>query len=192
MALPQTQLYEVDEFEQFIALPERRDRNYELIDGVIVEKPMPTDRHVLVVNVLLFFLTLYAREHKLGMPGPERRIQLPGQKHNTRQPDVSMILDPAYPIIERGATPIMPDVIAEVKSPDDGYDELREKARFYIANGARLVWLLFPETTIVEVYRPNQPSDMLTLAQSLDGFDVLPGFSVPIQELFTETRAGLS
>ncbi|MBL8145585.1 MAG: Uma2 family endonuclease [Anaerolineae bacterium] len=84
----------------------------------------------------------------------------------------------------------MPDVIAEVKSPDDHYDEMREKAHFYIANGARLVWLLFPGPKIVEVYRPNEPSDILTINDSLDGFDVLPGFSVLIREILTETRAG--
>jgi Uma2 family endonuclease len=190
MALPQTRLYDADEFERFVALPEHHDRQYELIDGVIVEKAMPTDRHALAVNMLLFFLTLYAREHKLGLPGPERRVRLPGNTRNARQPDVSMILDPTRPIVERGATPVMPDVIAEVKSPDDHYDDLRLKARFYIENGAKLVWLLFPEPKIVEVYRPNAPSDILTLNDSLDGFDVLPGFSAPIREIFVETRAG--
>lgn len=190
MALPETRLYDVEEFETFIALPEHRDRDYELIGGVIVEKAMPTDRHALAANLLLFFLTLYAREHGVGLPGPERRIRLPDHPRDVRQPDVSMILDPAYPIVERGATPVMPEVIAEVKSPDDHYDDLRDKARFYVENGAKLVWLIYPEPKIVEVYRPDQPSDILTSSGALDGFDVLPGFSVPVHELFVETRAG--
>ncbi len=190
MALPQTRLVTADEFERFIALPEHRDRNYELIDGVIVEKPLPTDRHVLIAGILIILLGAYALEHGLGILGPERRIRLPGEKHRTVQPDVSMLLDPTIPIIERGPMHVMPDVIAEVKSPDDHYDDLRDKARYYIANGARLVWLFFPEKRIVEVYRPNEPSDILTFTDSLDGFDVLPGFSVSLREVFTETRAG--
>jgi Uma2 family endonuclease len=190
MALPQTRLVTADEFERFIALPEHRDRNYELIDGVIVEKAMPTDRHALVAGALIFVLTLYAREHGFGRPGPELRIRLPDHLRNTRQPDVSMILDPTIPIIERGPMQVMPDVIAEVKSPDDHYEDLRDKARYYIANGARLVWLLFPEKRIAEVYRPNEPSDILTLNDALDGFDVLPGFSVSLHEVFMDTRAG--
>jgi Uma2 family endonuclease len=190
MALPQTQLIDADEFEQFIARPENRDRNFELIDGVIVEKPMPTDEHVLAVGNLIFFLSLYAREHKLGRPGPELSIRLAGNPRNARQPDVSMILEPSMAIVRRGAMPVMPDVIAEVKSPTDHYDEMREKARFYVTNGARLVWLVFPAPQIVEVYRPNEPSDILTVNDALDGFDVLPGFSVPIREILTATRAG--
>jgi Uma2 family endonuclease len=101
-----------------------------------------------------------------------------------------MILEPSMAIVRRGAMPVMPDVIAEVKSPTDHYDEMREKARFYVANGARLVWLVFPAPQIVEVYRPNEPSDILTINDALDGFDVLPGFSVPIREILTATRAG--
>ncbi len=190
MALPETRLYDVEEFETFIALPEHRDRDYELIDGVIAEKAMPTDRHALIVGLLIILLGNYAREHRIGLPGPERRIRLSDHPRDVRQPDISMILDPSYPIVERGATPVMPDVIVEVKSPDDRYDDLREKARFYIENGAKLVWLIYPEPKIVEVYRPNQPSDMLTSSGALDGFDVLPGFSVPVDELFVDTRAG--
>lgn len=190
MAVRQPALVTADEFEAYIARPEHRERNFELIDGVIVEKAMPTDEHVLAVGNLVFFLSLYAREHKLGRPGPELRIRPSGSQQNARQPDVSMILDPSVAIVKRGAMPLMPDVIAEVKSPDDHYDEMREKAHFYIANGARLVWLFFPGPKIVEVYRLNEPSDILTINDSLDGFDVLPGFSVPIREILTESRAG--
>ena len=190
MAVRQPTLITAEEFEAFLARPENQDRNFELIDGVIMEKAMPTDRHVVIAGLLIILLGAYAREHGLGIPGPERRIRLPGQMHHAVQPDVSMLLDPTIPIIERGPMQVMPDVIAEVKSHDDHYDDLRDKARYYIANGARLVWLFFPEKRIAEVYRPNAPSDILTFTDSLDGFEVLPGFSVPLAEVFTETRAG--
>jgi Uma2 family endonuclease len=101
-----------------------------------------------------------------------------------------LIIETESPITTKGATQRVPDVIVEVKSPDDTNDELREKAKFYVANGARLVWLAFPREKIVEVCRPNVPSEMLTVNDSLDGFDVLSGFALPIVELFIQKRSG--
>jgi Uma2 family endonuclease len=190
MAFPQTKTYTLEEFEDFIRRPENRDRHFELIHGAIVEKAMPTDEHSLIVNWLLFSLTGYSVIHGLRPPGPERRFRFPDDTQNARQPDVSQILDPNVPLVIQGPMEIIPDVIAEVMSPDDSIDDLREKAKFYIASGVRLVWLVFPRQKIVEVYRPQQPSDMLTVSDTLDGYDVLPGFSLPIAELFATTRRG--
>jgi Uma2 family endonuclease len=190
MALPQTQLIDADEFEQFIARPENRDRNFELIDGVIVEKTMPTEEHAHIVGLITYLLAGYALAHGLGIPGPESRIRLPEHLRNVRQPDLSMVLDGSRPLIKRGPSLTMPDVIVEVKSPDDGYEMMREKARFYVENGAKLVWLVFPRPKAVEVYRPDQPLDILGVEDMLDGYDVLPGFSQPVRSLFPETHGG--
>lgn len=190
MTLQETRLYTVDEFETYTALPENRDRNLELIAGMIVEKAMPTDEHSLIAGVFLGELYIYAREHGVGLPGPEHRFRVPGDEKNVRVPDIAMIIDPDVPITTKGATPRVPDFIAEIKSPDDSYDDLRERARYYIANGVRLVVLLFPRPRIVEVYRPGIPSEMLTVEDTLDGFDVLPGFSLPVAKLFVTKRSG--
>jgi Uma2 family endonuclease len=190
MALPTTRTYTVDEFEDYIAQPEHRDRLLELIDGFIVEKAMPTDEHAIIAGLLIYYLTDYAMKHGIGLPGPERRVRVPKNLKNTRMPNVSLIIDPEVPIVTKGATPLMPDVIAEVKSPDDQIDEMRAKAKFYTDNGAKLVWLVFPRPKTVEVYRPNQPSDILGMQDSLDGHDVLPGFSLPVASLFVQKRSG--
>ena len=190
MAVPQMSLVTADEFERFIARPENQDRNFELIDGVIVEKAVPTEEHTAVVMTLGFFLMSYARDRHLGIPGPERRIRLPEHLRNARQPDLAMSLDGKRPLIKTGPSPVMADVVAEVKSPTDRLEDLRNKARFYIANGAQLVWVLYPSTKRIEVYRPEMPVITLDLENLLEGYDVLPGFSVPVRELFPETHGG--
>jgi Uma2 family endonuclease len=190
MALPTTRLYTVDEFEVFIAQRENQDRNFELIEGEIVEKAMLTDEHSLITGVFLGEFYIYAREHNVGLPGPESRFRVPGNMKNTRQPDLSMILDSDVPITIKGATPRAPDVIVEVKSPDERIDDLREKAKFYIANGVRLAILTFPRPKIVEVYRPEVDVEILTVKDTLDGYDVLPGFSLPLVKIFVEKRDG--
>jgi Uma2 family endonuclease len=190
MALPATKTYTIAEFEAFIARPENRDRSFELIHGLIVEKAMPTDEHATIVNLGLFFLTGHALEHNLGLPGPERRFVFPDDTQDSRQPDISMILDPTIPLVTEGAMTVIPDVIIEVKSPDDTYEDMRDKAKFYIARGVRLVLLLFPRPRTVEVYRPGLPSEILTLEQTIEGYDVLPGFRLPVAKLFITKRSG--
>lgn len=190
MAFSQTRTYTLDEFEDFLRQPENQDRYFELIDGAVVEKAMPTDEHAFIVGLLIYFLTDWARPRGLGLPGPERRFVFPSDTQNSRQPDVSQILDPNVPLVTQGPMRIIPDVAVEVMSPDDSIDDLRDKAKFYTGSGVRLVWLIFPRQHIVEIYRPQQPSEMLTIHDTLDGYDVLPGFSLPIASLFTTTRSG--
>jgi Uma2 family endonuclease len=186
MALLITQTYTVDEFEAFIAQADNRERHFELIDGVIVEKTMPTDEHATIVDLMLFYLTGYSLEHNLRLPGPERRFIFPNDTQNARQPDISQIVDPHIPLVTKGPMTVIPDLIAEVKSPDDTYDEMREKAKFYVAGGVRLVWLIFPTPKIIEVYRPGVPSEILTIEDALEGYDVLPGFTLLVVKLFVQ------
>jgi Uma2 family endonuclease len=190
MIMPATRIYTVDEFEQFLTLPENRDRNFELIDGSIVEKAMPTDEHSIVVNLILFYVTQVALEKGWRLPGPERRFVFPNDTQDSRQPDVSLILDPAVPIVTQGPMHVIPDFIVEVKSPDDTYEDMREKARFYTERGVRLVLLVFPRPRTVEVYRPGVPLDILTVEDTLEGYDVLPGFSLPVARLFMTMGGG--
>ena len=50
--------------------------------------------------------------------------------------------------------------------------------------GARLVWVVWPETMAVDVYRPEEPVATLTEGDTLTGQDVLPEFSCPVREIF--------
>ncbi len=188
--LPLTQTMTVEAFEQFLSLPENRERHFELIDGVIVEKAMPTDEHSMITGIIIIYTGNYTLERGLRPPGPERRFVFPNDTQDSRQPDISLILDPAVPIVTQGPMHVIPDFIVEVKSPDDTYEDMREKARFYVERGVRLVWLVFPRTRIVEVYRPGVPSEMLGIDDVLDGYDVLPGFSLPVARLFVTPRGG--
>lgn len=190
MAVRQPALVNADEFEKFLAQPENQDRNFELVDGVIMEKAVPTEEHVAIVGLLTILLGNYALAHGLGIPGPERRIRLPEHLRNARQPDLAMSLDGKRPLIKSGPSPVMSDIVAEVKSPTDRVDDLRNKARFYVANGAKLVWVLYPATKRIEVYRPEMPVITLGADQLLEGYEILPGFSVPVRELFPETHGG--
>lgn len=190
MAFHNMKFYTVEGFEQFIALPENRDRRLELIEGEIIEKTMPTDLHTNVAGWFIIYLGQYALEHDIGIPGPELRFQIPGDVQNSRIPDVAMIIDPETPLVTRGAFSGAPDIVVEVQSPDDSPEHMRERARFYVDSGVRLAILAFPSVKQLEVYRPNHTPITLTMNDVLSGYDVLPGFELSVAKIFVQKRSG--
>lgn len=182
MAISQ-QLHTLEDFEVFIAQPENAERRFELIHGEIVEK-VPTEEHSLLIGNLYLFLRLYNDAHDLGRVAFEVRRKVPGDDHNARLPDLEFTSKARLlPVVREGAVPQMPDLAVEVKSPDDTYIELREKALYYLKNGAKLVWLLFPERRQIEIHTAESIKT-LSIDDYLDGGDVLPGFRVAVRDIF--------
>lgn len=173
----------VAEFEAFIALPENRDRHFELLDGEVIEK-MPTEQHGEIATFIAIEIGIYLKQNPIGKVGQEIRHRMPGDEFNAMLPDVSVRKDINRPAIEQGAVPHMPALVIEVKSKDDTFRLMRRKAEYYLANGSQMVWLVFPENRQVEVYVPD--ADVVTLSEqdTLDGGDVLPGFSLKVADIF--------
>jgi Uma2 family endonuclease len=76
---------------------------------------------------------------------------------------------------------ICPDFVIELRSKSDRKKDLRAKMREYIAQGARLGWLIDPRTGTVEIYRPGRPIEVLNRPATLSGEDVLPGFVLDLE-----------
>jgi Uma2 family endonuclease len=172
------------EFEQFIAAPENRDRKFELINGEIVEVS-PTEFHASIVARITLRIGLFVEQHQSGRIGVEPRHKMPGDDHNAYIPDFAFTSsESALPIVKRGAVPQMPDLAVEVKSPDDNNLALREKAAYYIANGSRMVWLVYPDYELVEIYQPDADVQVLNAKDTIDGGAVLPGFTLAVRDIF--------
>ena len=75
---------------------------------------------------------------------------------------------------------IVPDFVAELRSPSDSIKELRAKMVRYIAQGVRLGWLIDPTTQTVEIHRPGREVETLSQPKSLGGEDVMPGLAVEL------------
>ena len=106
-----------------------------------------------------------------------------------RSPDASWVLRERGESIapdqrERFAS-LCPDFVAEIRSPSDSKTSLREKLREYIAQGARLGWLLDPFDGTAEVYRPGREVEVLDRPATLSGEDVLPGFVLETAEILS-------
>lgn len=105
----------------------------------------------------------------------------------TRSPDASWIVrgrwEALSPKDRRRFAPICPDFVAELTSPSDTHrrDDVREKMREYLDQGARLGWLIDPDAVEVEIYRPGRPVETLARPATLSGEDVLPGFVLDLK-----------
>ena len=81
--------------------------------------------------------------------------------------------------------PEAPDLAIEVISPNDRYSEVNEKVADYLAAGTRMVVVVNPRNRTVNVYTPDG-AITLKLGDTLDGGDVVPGWQMPLTNIFTD------
>jgi len=79
---------------------------------------------------------------------------------------------------------LAPDPTAEVVSPGDSATEVESKARGWLRARTRLVWVVYPESKTVAVYRPSEDPRVLTENETLDGHPIFEDFRVLVQDLF--------
>ncbi|MCX7926242.1 MAG: Uma2 family endonuclease [Fimbriimonadales bacterium] len=113
------------------------------------------------------------------------RIQTPAGE-SVLAPDAAFIrnerLSPELP--DEGFVRIAPDLVVEVRSPDDPLPKLHEKAREWLAGGVQIVWLVDPVRHVVEVWRASGHVQTLTNADVLSGDEALPGFELPVRKVW--------
>lgn len=76
-------------------------------------------------------------------------------------------------------------LLKKSQSPGDSYKELLDKAAYYLANGTRLVWFVYPEKKLIEALSSDS-RQLLDINDTLDGGDVLPGFTIAVKAIFAE------
>lgn len=170
--------------EEFLALPDTKPGS-EYINGEVVQKPMPDTDHAIVQRLLSFVFTLFLRAHPIADGGPEWRcIFGPTGKEWGRLPDFALVLQERLRGV-RGDEPFRgaPDFAVEIMSPDDRMSDVLDKVRFYLEHGVRLVWVIDPRTRTVLVWSSWGSPRLLTEEDTLDGGDVLPGFSSPVRDI---------
>ncbi len=132
-------------------------------------------------------LWLWNRQTKLGVAfNSSSGFKLPNGAD--RSPDASWVKLERWqtltPKEQEGFAPLCPDFVVELRSKSDNMEPLREKMREYIANGARLGWLIDRKNQKVEIYRQNQDVEILDNPRTLSGEDVLPGFILDLTDVW--------
>ena len=167
--------------------PEQLEPPFEMIDGVPREKP-PVG---LFANILATYLATainnFSLPKKLGMAINETTHKVDDK--NSRRPDVSYVEFsklPAWEIL-LDAPPLLesaPNVASEGVSPSNTIAEMDTRIEDFFSSGVQLVWVVHPQSKQIYVYESTKDCRILEVGDVLDGGKVLPGFTLPLAEIF--------
>ncbi len=171
--------------EDLLRLPD--SHRFELVDGRLVERAMGAKSSRIGVRITAL-LDVHTVAQKLGTVfGSDCGYQMsPDRPGRVRMPDVSFIASGRLPNDEvpEGYVSIPPDLAVEVVSPNDLAGEVDQKVEEYLKAGVRLVWVVYPGTGVLMVFRADGSVSRLRSADELSGEDVVKGFRCRVGDLF--------
>ena len=181
--ITQTRLVTAEELER---MPQN-DAHVELVRGEIIKMTPAGHEHGEVALAIGSALREFVRQHKLGkVYAAETGFVLSRNPDTVRAPDAAFVsaARAAQQKRREGFFDGAPDLAVEVMSPEDTVEEVEAKVLEYLRSGTRLVWVAHPRTQTITAYRSLDKVRVLTTNDTLDGDDVLPGFAVPVRDIF--------
>jgi Uma2 family endonuclease len=175
-----SKLYTMEEFLEFALRPENADREFELINGEISAVMPSRTCNSGIGLIIATAVRPFCREC-------QSPCYMSGEAGAYRIGSNVVVPDFAYkrtPLSKACPDPDPPLWVVEVRSPTDEPGDIEKKRKVYRRAGIRL-WEIDPEQQIVDVYAPGKKKRTFRLNDTLDGGNVLPGFKLPVRELFT-------
>ncbi len=161
--------------------------NYELVNGQLVERHMGFNAGRIGARII-GLLDPFVLQNRLGtVVNADSGYQcFPGTAGKVRRADLSFISASRLPTEAEteGHCRIHPDLVVEVVSPNDEFEDVVEKVEEWLGAGVRLAWLVSPRTRTIWVFRRDGSGILLREKDELTGEDVLPGFRCAIREIF--------
>ena len=173
--------------KDLLTFVERDKRLVELIDGTLVEKPVGWWESQIALRLAVALANFINPRHLGFLSGADGTLRM--KSGRIRLPDIAFVSIHDIPDgkVPREPVPMLPPTLAiEILSESNTKAEMRQKVREYFESGSRLVWLVDPATKTVAVFdqASEEPARALALTDTLDGGEVLPGFTIAITELF--------
>ena len=131
-------------------------------------------------------MDVHVEQGRLGhVFGSDAGVLLERNPDTVREPDLAYVSAERLPLDAEvdGYCPVPPDLVVEIKSPSDSEQEVDDKAAMWLSFGVRMALVINPETRTIRVRQPDQPTVILTIDDTLDGGEVLPGFSCSVREI---------
>jgi Uma2 family endonuclease len=171
---------------EFLSHPAANGKS-ELVRGEIHETTPASGAHGLVVAEIFVALKAFADSRSLGLCFPDNiGFQLPGLDDTVRSPDTAFVRAERLSLEDVGAgwVPVAPDLVVEVLSPSESARSIDVKWRDYRAAGTTVMWVIDPAQRVVTVREADAADLQLSVTDTLDGGDLLPGFSIAVARLF--------
>ena len=169
--------------DDLLAMPDDGFHHYELVKGELVTMSPAGELHGQTITRLIIHLGSYVHANRLGELHTETGFTLSRNPDTVREPDVAFLRSGRVTGSDKFVSGA-PDLAVEVISPRNRPVSVDQKVREYLATGARMVIVIHPRRQTAVVHTPTSTMD-LTLDDSLSGGDVVPGWSLPLRELFS-------
>lgn len=170
-----------------VSIRDHERRLFELVDGVLVEKAMGFKEGLLAV-VIASLLREFVIPRNLGLVGgADSMMQIFPEL--VRIPDVAYISwarVPGQRLPDEPAPIMAPDLAVEVLSVSNTRGEMARKLDEYLDANVPLIWMVDPEKRSVTVYAGSTQGTVVSESGTLEGGDVLPGFTLPVAQIFAE------
>ena len=159
----------------------------ELIRGVLCESMPPGVDHAQIAAEFCAELRNFVKPRRLGrVLAGDPGVKVERDPDTVRAPDVAFISANRLPLDQRnsGYSEVMPELVVEVKSPNDGRWTVYDKAQMWLRHGVLLVFVVYPDERTVEAHHAEQGVVLYREDDEIDGMDVLPGFTCAVAPLF--------
>ncbi|MFL5342312.1 MAG: Uma2 family endonuclease [Gemmataceae bacterium] len=164
-----------------------KEDRYEIVNGQQVELPPMSAREVNVASILVQLLGAFVRLSGLGRVVGEMLFHL-GDNQPERRPDVAFVSAQRWPLTRlipfTNAWDVVPELAIEVVSPSNTWNEITTKIDEYFSAGVSRVWVVVTATERVYVYESPTVVQILNRDEDLVGDPILPGFRLPLAQLF--------
>lgn len=177
-------LFRAEDLEE---LQERRQgRRLELIRGELYETTV-TIRHTEVQAQIIYLLKKWNETARGGRVLGEAGFTLERSPDTVRAPDVCFIRKGRLAGVDtrHGYPEMVPDLLVEVRSPNDSWANMRRKAEQFLEHGTALVVIVEPDKH-AEVIRHGETPKHLDVDDVFEAPDVLPGFNCRLRDFFPE------
>ena len=170
--------------EELLLMPDD-DMKRELIRGVLTEDMPPGYEHGTVEARIGRLLGNFVDDNDLGevLTGDSGFVLERGPD-TVRGPDVAWVAPGRLEGRIVGFAELAPDLVVEVRSPNDSPRHMAERAMMWLSHGVRMVLVADPGPVALTVYRDGQPPHVLAEFDVFEGDDVLPGFAEPVWRFF--------
>jgi len=181
----------VSEHEEGLAVQD--EPLYEIVNGQRVDLPPMSAYATWLASHLHGRLGSYVEAKGLGTPVAAMLFVLDAEHDLCRRPDVAFVSTARWPLDRvlpmTGDWEVVPDLAVEVISPNDVFKDVLAKVREYFHYGAQVVWVIAPEERQVYVYDAPTHVRILTGQDEVTGGEVVPGFRLPLRQLFQHAAA---
>lgn len=164
---------------------------YELIKGELRPMSPSGGPHGDATSRVSFYINglVYGEERGLTFTA-ETGFFVARDPDTVMAPDFAFVADDRLPDpLPEGYVSVVPDLAVETRSPNDTAREVADKVEAWLTAGVQIVWVIEPRRRTITSHRQGRQPLVFSAGDTLDGENILPGLSIPLNRIFSVKRS---